>query len=402
MANFKGFKQVSLSTYLATSEENRKDYLWFVREFSGETVVSTSIYFGNRKYADLAELTSDKKIQNLITSLGGIVDENGEWLGFFPTEEHEILGSSGITNAAEAVSALEAAILANADAIESAERESKKELDEAVSALTENINEIDSKVDASVSALTEDINSLDDKVDTAVSALTASIDELDNKVDDAVSSLSSNIESLDNKVGTSVSALTEDINELDSKVDGSVSALTAEINKKANSADVYTKDQVYTKAETDAKIAGAFKFKGNAESVSQDETTIIIDSEHQVVASEENRGWVYQIGDKEYASNASVWVELGFNIDLSPYATIDYVDSAITESNQRVDEVLSELELTESALTEEIAQRRNDVADLNNAISTEREERMSDVSGLTESIIELQNRFLITGEDVEE
>lgn len=123
MATFKGLKQVTLSTYLATSEEIRKDYLWFVREFSGETVVSSAIYFGNRKYADVGGEVAEEKAQHLIASLGGMVDENGEWVGFLPIEEHEILSNSGITSVEDALSALESAILANAQAIADKEGE---------------------------------------------------------------------------------------------------------------------------------------------------------------------------------------------------------------------------------------------------------------------------------------
>ena len=49
MANFKGFKQVSLETYLATSEQEKKNYLWFVRDLSGDTVLSAH---RNPNYSD--------------------------------------------------------------------------------------------------------------------------------------------------------------------------------------------------------------------------------------------------------------------------------------------------------------------------------------------------------------
>ena len=118
MANFKGFKQVSLETYLATDEQERKNYLWFVRELSGESVVSAAVYFGNRKYAELNDdAASEAKVDNLIESLGGLIDENGEWVGFLPFEEHELLGNTGVTSLSDAISVLEAAVLANADAI---------------------------------------------------------------------------------------------------------------------------------------------------------------------------------------------------------------------------------------------------------------------------------------------
>lgn len=118
MANFKGFKQVSLETYQQTSDENKKNYLWLVREMSGDTVIHSAIYFGTRLYAEVNDGTSiDQRVAGIIASLGEAVDENGEWVGFLPLVEHELLGNSGITNVTDALSVLEAAILANADAI---------------------------------------------------------------------------------------------------------------------------------------------------------------------------------------------------------------------------------------------------------------------------------------------
>ena len=80
-----------------------------------------------------------------------------------------------------------------------------------------------------------------------------------------------------------------------------------------------------------SQFGGAFQFKGEAieikEGTEPANSTIIVAGETQgsrveIVAAAANRGNVYQIGDKEYASNGTVWVELGFNIDLTPYLTI--------------------------------------------------------------------------------
>ena len=80
--------------------------------------------------------------------------------------------------------------------------------------------------------------------------------------------------------------------------------------------------------EVIAQFGGAFQFKGEAIRIKETEgvrdyTTIIVagegSTEVEIKAASTNRGNVYQISDKEYASNGSVWVELGFNIDLSAY-----------------------------------------------------------------------------------
>ena len=330
MADFKGFKQVPLSTYLATSEENRKDYLWFVREFSGDTVIGSAIYFGNRKYADLTGEVVETLAQNLITSLGSMVDENGEWVGFLPIDEHEILGNSGITSVDEALSALEAAILANADAITG--KVDKSEYNEKIAELG-----------TSLSGVSVEINSTNENLEALSGKVGEVVDELSKKADE------SDLQTLSGKVDTLETKVEEEISDV-------LSAVTEELAKKANASDVYTKSQVYTKEETDAKVVGAFKFKGNAEAISADETTLTVDGE-PVVASSENVGWVYQIDDAEYASNGQIWVKLGFNADLTNYATKNFVNSAISEEAAAREELAKDLEDVQSALTAEIAKR---------------------------------------------
>ena len=86
--------------------------------------------------------------------------------------------------------------------------------------------------------------------------------------------------------------------------------LTASINTKADAATTlagYGITDAYTKTEVDGKIAGTFKFVGEVESVDKLPTSA-------------KAGDVYQVGEKEYAYDGDSWVELGFNIDLSPYA----------------------------------------------------------------------------------
>jgi len=368
MADLKGFKQVSLSTYLATSEENRKDYLWFVREFSGETVVSSAIYFGNRKYADLTgEIEADAKVANVIASLGDFVDENGEWVGFLPVEAHDLLGNSGVTSVSDALSVLEAAILENIDAISG--KVSKEEYDEkitelenAISGASGSIGEIVSEI----SGLSANLESLSEKVENVEEELSEKADASD------LNALSGSVESVKSDV-QKISEKTEDL-------DDSLSALTAVVETKANASDVYTKNEVYTKEETDAKVVGTFKFKGNAEAISADETTLTVNGE-PVVASSANTGYVYQIDDAEYASNGEKWVKLGFNIDLTNYATKDFVNSGIAEEAAARELLAGEVELVQSALTAEI---------------TEREALSEEVEEIAEKVEDLEERSTIT------
>ena len=125
------------------------------------------------------------------------------------------------------------------------------------------------------------------------------------------------------------------------------SALTTAIGTKANASEVYTKTEIdttvsglntaingkaakattlsgygitdaYTKTEVDAKIAGTFKFKGEAES-------------YDALPTGAAEGDVYQVGDKEYAWDGNSWVELGFNVDLTAYATTLSVDTKLAD-----------------------------------------------------------------------
>ena len=90
------------------------------------------------------------------------------------------------------------------------------------------------------------------------------------------------------------------------QINGVNETITNLSNTVADKADA---SNVYTKTEVDGKIAGTFRFAGEAESVDKLPTTNV------------KAGDVYQVGDKEYAYDGEGWVELGFNIDLSSYIT---------------------------------------------------------------------------------
>lgn len=125
------------------------------------------------------------------------------------------------------------------------------------------------------------------------------------------------------------------------------SALTTAIGTKANASEVYTKTEIdttvsglntvingkaakattlsgygitdaYTKTEVDAKIAGSFKFMGEKDSV-------------EALPANAKAGDVYQVGEKEYAYDGDSWVELGFNVDLTAYATTSSVDTKLAD-----------------------------------------------------------------------
>ena len=87
-----------------------------------------------------------------------------------------------------------------------------------------------------------------------------------------------------------------------------------------NKPDVYTKAETYSKTEVDNKLVAVYVYKGSVDS------EINLPQEGNVV------GWVYDVQDTgaNYAWNGVAWDKLGANIDLSPYATTDYVTDALT------------------------------------------------------------------------
>lgn len=96
------------------------------------------------------------------------------------------------------------------------------------------------------------------------------------------------------------------------QIDNKVTTINNAIDTKATKADTlagYGIADAYTKTEVDAKIAGTFKFVGEVASYDELPTTGV------------KAGDVYQVGEKEYAYDGDGWVELGFNIDLTAYAT---------------------------------------------------------------------------------
>lgn len=159
---FKGFRQVTKSAYDAMTDSEKKGYLFLVREFEEDehqqqVLVSSAIYFGTRKYAEtnddkeLADVI--KKVDGIIESLGGSVDEDGNYVGFLPFtgDTHAILSDTGITTISEALEALEAAIMDKVD--------------------SDDFEAFEDEVEAQFSALTSDVEDLDSRVETLESKI---------------------------------------------------------------------------------------------------------------------------------------------------------------------------------------------------------------------------------------
>lgn len=98
-------------------------------------------------------------------------------------------------------------------------------------------------------------------------------------------------------------------------------------------------DDTYTKEEVDGLVSGVFHYKGIHEGAYDDLPSLTA-----------KVGDVWQIGDKEYAWNGEAWVELGFTIDLSAYATKEYVNTEVKKVQDEVDAVEGRLDGHDTAI----------------------------------------------------
>lgn len=140
---------------------------------------------------------------------------------------------------------------------------------------------------------------------TTVEGLTTEVESLGNRAT-----------ALENKVGDDSKGLVKNVADLTTEVSG----------VKTNLADNY-----YDKTAVDGLVAGAFHFKGEAAAVSNDNTKLYSDAEKETEIKGK-AGDVYQVGDKEYAYNGTVWVELGFSLNLTAYALKTDVSTAKSEA----------------------------------------------------------------------
>lgn len=128
-----------------------------------------------------------------------------------------------------------------------------------------------------------------------------------------VKSLGNRATALEGKVGDDSKGLVKEVADLTTEVSGVKSDLA---------------DNYYNKEAVDGLVSGAFHFKGNAKELNAEGN--LVGTDDKVITGK--AGDVYQIGDKEYAYNGSAWVELGFTLDLSAYATKASVTTAKEEA----------------------------------------------------------------------
>lgn len=122
--------------------------------------------------------------------------------------------------------------------------------------------------------------------------------------------------------------------------------------KKVNDLTTNLSENYYNKDQVDGLVSGAFHFKGEATKF--EGGNIYVGDE---ILSSMKNGDVYQVGDKEYVYTGTKWIELGFNIDLSNYATQSWtttqIDTAKTELQEYADQAETDAVNTSKAYTDE-------------------------------------------------
>ena len=188
MANFKGFKQETLTNYNALTKEEKLNYLWLVRDVdkSGETenVKSSAIYFGSRKYAEVNGSDEElvEKINAITSALGMVAGQDGAFKTYLPIGGDPILSGETITNVSEALKALSKAIVA-AETIANGANTAAGEAKTAAEAATGVANTAKETADAATGV-----------ANTATSTAT--------KAKEAADAASNNVAALTEKIGT--------------------------------------------------------------------------------------------------------------------------------------------------------------------------------------------------------
>lgn len=145
-------------------------------------------------------------------------------------------------------------------------------------------------------------------------------------------------------LNTAVDALEKTVNGYETEEGEAVAGLTGRttaletkattLQEEIDAVEKDLADNYYDKEEVDGLVSGAFHFKGNADHFDE-EGNLWIDAEEETLAVQ-IEGNVYQVGDKEFVWDGKAWVELGFNIDLTSYATKAYVGTAVSDAKTEI------------------------------------------------------------------
>lgn len=127
-----------------------------------------------------------------------------------------------------------------------------------------------------------------------------------------------------------------------------------------NTMTVNYKETVMDILEAQVDTGGAFKFMGSVDAFED-------------LPTDASNGDVYQVGDKEYAWNGEEWVLLGFNMDLSDYATTQYVKDQDTI-------LATGIQANQELITKEINDRKEADKANSDAIATNEEHITNEIT----------------------
>lgn len=336
MANFKGFKQETLTNYNALTKEEKLNYLWLVRDVdrSGETEVvkSSAIYFGSRKYAEVNG--SDEELVNKINAitfaLGMVAGQDGAFKTYLPIGGDPILSGETITNVSEALKALSKAIVAaeaTANEANTAAGEAKTAADTAskdVATLTEKVG-TEATVEAPATGIYAKIDAVEKKLDP----------NQEGSIAKDVETAKADISTIKGQIGNETSGILGDIAGLKTG-----SATKAEVNAIDEKFKNY-----YTQTQINEKLTALLRWKGNKstlEEIKAVEGAVVGDVWHCVADGAE---YVFVGGEVEDKK----WEYLGVSVSLDGYVTettltTKLADYATTATTGAIDEKVGKIE----------------------------------------------------------
>ena len=137
-------------------------------------------------------------------------------------------------------------------------------------------------------------------------------------------------------------------------------------------------DDTYTKAQVDGLVSSVFHYRGSKPSFEELPTPLY-----------NKIGDVWQVGDKEWAWNGQEWIELGFTIDLSAYATKQYVDGEVKKAQDAVAAHETAVNTKVGEIEQSITNLDKDIDDLVESLGELESANTTALAGVNESLAEL-------------
>lgn len=199
--------------------------------------------------------------------------------------------------------------------------------------------------------------------DQAVEALDKA-EQAQEKIEEVsgkVTEVETKVTEVEDKVEKISDVLNDTVDENGETVEGLV---TRTENLEADVADLQEAvADIYTKEEIDGKIASVFHYKGKKATYAD-----------LLLITDMVTGDVWEIEDekKEYAYNGTEWIELGLTVDLSAYATSEYVDSKAETLQGNIDDLqdnIDEINTTVGEHTTALGTHATDIQTLKDEVA---------------------------------